>query len=418
MPRSRRWSARPGPSSGRIVRRRRRARWPRKDDRRRDRRPRPRQGLRRDPRARRTRPRDSGRGVLRAARAQRRRQDHDRSSACDPARSVARHGARRGTRCRAAGARRAAQHRARVPGDHARSRPDGRGKPALRGAPVEPPRRRRPAAHRCAGAAVRAARAAGRPRPDALLRQRGRVLASIGRPFVWLVFAGAGFATVFAGRDEIDYRAYMAPGLLGMVVMFGSLLAALSTVTDREAGVLRMMLVAPIRRSTVAFGKALGATLLGTAQAVVVAGLLLPLVHLRPTLGGALLGLVAVVFAGLAMGTLGLVLAASIRSIENFAGVMNFVVFPMLFLSGALYPVRHLGPVLRAAVYANPLAYGVDLLKHALLDAWAGAGYGGELPVSLDCAALALFAGIGLAVAAPLLGRGGGVTRTAFRERR
>ncbi len=249
------------------------------------------------------------------------------------------------------------------------------------------------------------------------LRQRGRVLASIGRPFVWLVFAGAGFATVFAGRSEIDYRVYMAPGLLGMVVMFGSLLAALSTVTDREAGVLRMMLVAPIRRSTVALGKALGASLLGTAQAVVVAGLLLPLVHLRLTLGGALLGLVAVVFAGLAMGTLGLVLAASIRSIENFAGVMNFVVFPMLFLSGALYPVRHLGPVLRAAAYANPLAYGVDLLKHALLDAWAGAGYGGELPVSLDCAALALFAGIGLAVAAQLLGREGGVTRTAFRER-
>ncbi len=97
---------------------------------------------------------------------------------------------------------------------------------------------------------------------------------------------------------------------------------------------------------------------------------------------------------------------------------MNFVVFPMLFLSGALYPVRHLGPVLRAAAYANPLAYGVDLLKHALLDAWAGAGYGGELPVSLDCAALALFAAIGLAVAAQLLGREGGVTRTAFRERR
>ena len=100
------------------------------------------------------------------------------------------------------------------------------------------------------------------------LRQRGRVLASIGRPFVWLLFAGAGFATVFAGRNEIDYRVYMAPGLLGMVVMFGSLLAALSTVTDREAGVLRMVLVAPIRRSTVALGKTLGATALGTTQAV------------------------------------------------------------------------------------------------------------------------------------------------------
>src|SRR6185312_4616556 len=160
--------------------------------------------------------------------------------------------------------------------------------------------------------------------------------------------------------NEIDYRVYMAPGLLGMVVMFGSLLAALSTVTDREAGVLRMMLVAPVRRSTVALGKALGATLLGTAQVIVVAG--------------ALLALVAVVLSGLALGALGVVLAASIRSIENFAGVMNFVVFPMLFLSGALYPVRHLGPVLRVVAYANPLAYGVDLLKHALLGAWAGAG--------------------------------------------
>src|SRR5207244_12300220 len=91
-------------------------------------------------------------------------------------------------------------------------------------------------------------------------RQRGRVLASIGRPFVWLVFAGAGFAAVFAGRNEIDYRVYMAPGLLGMVVMFGSLLAALSTVTDREAGVLRTMLVAPIPRRAVAWGKAPAAT--------------------------------------------------------------------------------------------------------------------------------------------------------------
>src|SRR5437773_337993 len=329
-------------------------------------------------------------------------------------------------------------------------------------------------------------------------RQRGRVLASIGRPFVWLVFAGGGFAAVFAGRSEIDYRVYMAPGLLGMVVMFGSLLAALSTVTDREAGVLRMVLVAPIRRSTVAFGKTLGATLLGTAQAIVVAAILLPFVQLRPTLAGALLGLVALVLSGLALGALGVVLAASIRSIENFAGVMNFVVFPMLFLSGALYPVRHLGPVLRAVAYVNPLAYGVDLLKHALLSRWAGAGYGGELPAPLDCAALApsirsienfagvmnfvvfpmlflsgalypvrhlgpvlravayvnplaygvdllkhallsrwagagyggelpapldcaalaLFAIVGLAVAAPLLGREGGVTRAAFRDRR
>ncbi|HKW41415.1 MAG TPA: ABC transporter permease [Gemmatimonadales bacterium] len=249
------------------------------------------------------------------------------------------------------------------------------------------------------------------------LRQRGRALASLARPFVWLLFAGAGFAAVFAGRSEVDYRVYMAPGLLGMVVMFGALLAALSTVTDRDAGVLRMMLVAPIPRRAIALGKTLGAALLGTIQALAVAAILLPLVHLAPTVPGALLGLTALVLSSLAIGGLGVVLAATIRSIENFAGVMNFVVFPMLFLSGALYPVRHLGPALRLLAYLNPLAYGVDLLKHALLAPWASTGYGGELPVGVDCVVLALFAAVGLAAAAPLLAREGGVARAAFRER-
>jgi len=249
------------------------------------------------------------------------------------------------------------------------------------------------------------------------LRQRGRVLSSLARPFVWLIFAGAGFAAVFAGRDAIDYRVYMAPGLLGMVVMFGALLAALSTVTDRDAGVLRMVLVAPIRRSTIAIGKALAATLLGTVQTLAVAAVLLPLVGLRPTWDGALLALVGIVLSSLATGSLGVLLAAGMRSIENFAGVMNFVVFPMLFLSGALYPIGHLGPVLQVLTYLNPLAYGVDLLKHALLAPWTGAGYGGELRVALDVVALVGFAVVGLAGATPLLAREGGVTRAAFRER-
>src|SRR2546429_7956107 len=100
------------------------------------------------------------------------------------------------------------------------------------------------------------------------LRQRGRVLASIGRPFVWLVFAGGGFAAVFAGRNEIDYRVYMAPGLLGMGGMFGSLLPALSTLTDRGARGLPMGLVAPIPRSPVPVGKALGAALPGPPPAI------------------------------------------------------------------------------------------------------------------------------------------------------
>lgn len=250
------------------------------------------------------------------------------------------------------------------------------------------------------------------------LRQRGRVLSSVVRPFVWLVFAGTGFAAVFAGAAQLDYRRYMAPGLLGMVVMFGAFLASLSTVTDREAGVLRMLLAAPIHRRTIAVGKALAATLLGTVQALAVALILLPAVQLWPTPAGALLAVGAIVLTSFAIGALGLMLAAIMRSIENFAGVMNFVVFPMLFLSGALYPVRHLHRALQALAFLNPLAYGVDLLKHALLAGWAAAGYGGEISVKLDLVALVAFAIVGLAAAAPLLAREGGITRVAFREER
>ena len=244
------------------------------------------------------------------------------------------------------------------------------------------------------------------------LRQRGRVASGLARPFVWLIFAGTGFAAIFAGA--LDYRRYMAPGLLGMVVLFGAFLASLSTVTDRDAGVLRMLLVAPIGRGALALGKALGATLLGTVQALAVALILLPVVRLWPTSGGALLAVVAIVLTSFAVGAVGLVLAASIRSIENFAGVMNFVVFPMLFLSGAFYPLLHLSTPLRVLAHLNPLAYGVDLLKHALLAKWSAGGYGGELAISLDFAALIAFGVVGLASAAHLLARERGVTRTAF----
>jgi ABC-2 type transport system permease protein len=248
-------------------------------------------------------------------------------------------------------------------------------------------------------------------------RQRARLASSIGRPFVWLLLAGAGFASIFAGAPSLDYRQYMAPGLLGMVVMFGALLASISTVTDRDAGVLRMMLVAPIRRSTLAFGKVLAATALGTTQAVIVAALLLPVVGLKPGVGSLALALGAMLLSSFAIGALGLVLAGTIRSIENFAGVMNFVIFPMLFLSGALYPVRNLSAPLRLLAYINPLAYGSDLLKHALLVPWSGAGFGGEFPVWIDCVALLVWTAIGLAVATPLLAREGGMTRVALRSR-
>jgi ABC-2 type transport system permease protein len=239
------------------------------------------------------------------------------------------------------------------------------------------------------------------------LRQRGRLWSSLARPFVWLLLAGTGFAAVFAGSAQLDYRRFMAPGLLGMVVMFGAFLASLSTVIDRDAGVLRLLLVAPIPRGTMVLGKVLAATVLGTGQALVVGLILVPAVGLRPGAAGVLLAVCGIVLASLATGALGLALAATMRSLENFSTVMNFVVFPMLFLSGALYPVRHLTGWLRTLTYVNPLAYGVDLLKHGLLGPWAWSGFGGEWPVSLDVVVLSVCAIAGTALATVLIAREG-----------
>ena len=243
------------------------------------------------------------------------------------------------------------------------------------------------------------------------LRQRGRLWSSLARPFVWLLLAGTGFAAVFAGSSQLDYRRFMVPGLIGMVVMFGALLASLSTVVDRDAGVLRLLLVAPIDRGAVALGKVLGATVLGTSQAVVVGLVLIPAVGLRPGVGGVLLAAGGIVLGSLAIGALGLALAATMRSLADFSTVMNFVVFPMLFLSGALYPVQRLAGWLRALTYVNPLAYGVDLLKHGLLGPWAASGYGGEWPVSLDVAVLSVCAIVCTTLAGMLIAREGLTSR-------
>src|SRR2546422_3164821 len=111
----------------------------------------------------------------------------------------------------------------------------------------------------------------------------------------------------------------MAPGLLGMVVLFGAFLAALSTVTDRDAGVLRMLLVAPVPRGAIALGKVLGATLLGTVQALAVALILLPAARLSVTPGGAVLALAAVVLTSLAAGAAGLGLRPTHRLLRHLA---------------------------------------------------------------------------------------------------
>ena len=195
-------------------------------------------------------------------------------------------------------------------------------------------------------------------------RQTGRLLGGVARPFMWLLLIGTGYGAIARLESGLPYQAFVFPGIVVMAALFGGTLTAVSTVYDREFGMLRLMLASPAGIGAVLAGRAAAATLVGTLQGgiVLAAGpLLLDAAPERYLLAaGALLAV-----AGMSA-TLGLLVAARLRSVENFAGIINVVLFPLLFLSGALYPTAGMPPVFRALSRANPVTGGVDLVRHAL----------------------------------------------------
>jgi ABC-2 type transport system permease protein len=149
-----------------------------------------------------------------------------------------------------------------------------------------------------------------------------------------------------------------------MAALFGGMLTAVSTVYDREFGMLRLMLASPAGVPAVLAGRAVAATLVGTLQGAIVlafAPLVMPV-----TAGQWLAGLAALVVVAAMSGVLGLLVASRLRSVENFAGIINVLLFPLLFLSGALYPTDGMPTAFRAVARLNPVSYAVDLMRYAL----------------------------------------------------
>jgi ABC-2 type transport system permease protein len=219
------------------------------------------------------------------------------------------------------------------------------------------------------------------------LRQHGRLVSTFARPLLWLVVVGAGFERIIPTEGTVSYLQFLLPGIFGMVILFSTMLSALSTVHDREFGPIRMLLVAPVQRWVAVVAKTVSSTLLGVFQAL----LLLPLIWilgLRPTPVQLLQLLGAFVLCALALSTVGMVIASRVRSIENFAGVMNFLMFPMFFLSSALYPAELLPGFLQPFVRADPLTYGIDLMRDALLSGLYVGNFGSNYTSRYDIAVL------------------------------
>jgi ABC-2 type transport system permease protein len=232
-------------------------------------------------------------------------------------------------------------------------------------------------------------------------RQKGRLVATFLRPALWLVVIGSGFSAVVHGG--VSYYKYLLPGIYGMVLLFSTFLSALGTVHDREFGPIRMLLIAPLSRSVVVLAKTASSTVLGFVQAM----MLLPaiwIVGLRPPAGAVLSFVLWALLGAVALSSMGMLISARVRSVENFAVVMNLVLFPMFFLSGALYPASSLASYLQPFVRVNPLTYVTDLMRHALLQGTYPGNLGPDYTVQFDVIVLVAFTGICLLLAAGLFG--------------
>ena len=206
------------------------------------------------------------------------------------------------------------------------------------------------------------------------ISQRGRFFAALVRPLVWLLVFAAGFRAALGlsiippYETYITYEVYIVPGLCGMVQLFNGMQSSLSLVYDREMGSMRLLLTSPQPRWWLLLSKLLAGVVISIVQVaafLIIAGL----AGITFPPHGYVLVVPVLVVTGLMLGALGLVLSSTIRQLENFAGVMNFVIFPMFFLSTALYPLWKMAEsstILHDICAVNPFTHAVEAIRFAL----------------------------------------------------
>ena len=230
------------------------------------------------------------------------------------------------------------------------------------------------------------------------MRQSGRLFSALVRPLLWLAVFAAGFRNVFGVAivppydTYIPYDVYIVPGLVGMVLLFNGMQSSLAMVYDREMGLMRLLLTAPLPRWWLLLSKLVATAVLSLLQAAVFVavavaiGVDLPWQHAAQALWAASAG-------ALMLGAVGLLLSVHVKQLENFAGTMNFVIFPMFFLSTALYPLWKLeeggARWIYLAAQGNPFTHAVEWFRFALYGKDAGGSPWVVLGVGVLCFALA-----------------------------
>lgn len=222
-------------------------------------------------------------------------------------------------------------------------------------------------------------------------RAKSRIIGNISMPFLWLALLGTGLSASFSlPNSHFSYLSFLAPGIIGMSLLFASLFSGVSVIWDRQFGFLKEILVTPVSRTSIVLGKLAGSTTISLINGmlvfiIAVALGAIPASELSP--GALVVPLVFMVLISASFVSIGLVIAAVVNNMEGFQLLMNLLVMPMFFLSGAIFPFDNVPDWLKTISFLDPLMYGVDGMRGVMMGV-------SRFPVAVDFAVLGAFCAV------------------------
>jgi ABC-2 type transport system permease protein len=200
------------------------------------------------------------------------------------------------------------------------------------------------------------------------VRSPSRIIGSITIPLLMLVGLGAGFGRMpIPGMNSANYLTYLVPGMVGMTILFGGIFSGMSVLWDRQYGFLKEIMVAPVPRTAIVVGRIASGSTTGILQATAVALFATALGFALPSISGFCLALIFMVFISVIFTGIGLIFASRMKDEQGFGLIMNFLVLPFLFLSGAFAPIVNLPAWVRIVSYIDPLTYGIEGIRAGML---------------------------------------------------
>jgi ABC-2 type transport system permease protein len=223
-------------------------------------------------------------------------------------------------------------------------------------------------------------------------RSKSRIIGSLAQPLLFLLALGYGFGSVYRQAGEGNYLTFLAPGIIGMSIIFTAIFSGIEVIWDRQFGFLKETLAAPISRLNIMIGRTLGGATVATMQ-----GLLVMFISMafgfHPLNWLAIIPVIGIMFLiALLFTSLGTMVASLLEDMQGFQLIMNFLVMPLFFLSGALFPLKGLPSALAIIARLDPLSYGIDALRALLINQ---GHYGLALDLTVLSAVTILFLGLG-----------------------